>query len=81
MLLSCFGFRSGFGCLFGLSIRSGFRFSFGFSIRPGFGLILGFRFRLRVRSGSGSHFDPAIVNAFVNAEPQVREAMNLNLDA
>ena len=34
-----------------------------------------------IRSGSGSHFDPAIVNAFVNAEPQVREAMNLNLDA
>ena len=33
-----------------------------------------------IQSGSGTHFDPAIVEAFVRAEAQVRETMAANLD-
>ena len=33
-----------------------------------------------IQGGAGSHFDPAIVNAFTRAGDQVREAMNANSD-
>ncbi|MBO7349320.1 MAG: hypothetical protein J6U27_05125 [Spirochaetales bacterium] len=32
-----------------------------------------------IKEGSGTHFDPAIVKAFVNASDQVRKVMNTNM--
>ena len=33
-----------------------------------------------IREGSGSHFDPNVVNAFINASDEVREVMNTHMD-
>ncbi len=33
-----------------------------------------------IREGSGSHFDPNVANAFINASDEVREVMNTHMD-